>query len=157
MQYTLRKAISADLPEIIKLCGEHAEYEKAIYDSTGKLKELERFLFAKEPRFFCLIAENESGILGYAAYMFEFSVWDAELYMHMDCLYLREHARGFGIGEAIIKEIANSCKAHDCRIMQWHTPVFNERAIKFYHRIGAVSKQKTRFYLDEQTINTLAT
>lgn len=156
MQYIIRPAILDDLDEIINLCSEHAEYEKAEYDNSNKKEKLKAFLFSETPRFFCLIAENESGILGYAAYTFEFSVWDAELYMHMDCLYLRPHARGFGIGEAIIKEISKSCIQHHCRIMQWHTPTFNKRAIKFYNRIGATSKEKTRFYLNEQTIQILA-
>lgn len=156
MQYTIRPAIPNDIDEIINLCSEHAEYERAEYDAFGKKEKLHAFLFSNQPRFFCLIVENASGILGYAAYMFEFSMWDAELYMHMDCLYLRPHARGFGIGEAIIKEISKKCVKHQYQIMQWHTPTFNERAIKFYNRIGATSKQKTRFYLDEQIIQILA-
>lgn len=156
MQYTIRPALPKDIDEIINLSAEHAEYERAEYNRSYKKEKLNSYLFSKPPRFFCLIAENESGILGYAAYMPEFSVWDAELYMHMDCLYLRPHARGFGIGEAIIKEISKDCKKHQCGIMQWHTPTFNERAIQFYNRIGATSKQKTRFYLDEQTIESLS-
>jgi GNAT superfamily N-acetyltransferase len=155
MNYTIRKAIPADIAEIINLCGEHAEYEKAEYSSEGKAEKLSAFLFAENPRVHCLIAENENGIVGYATYMLEFSTWDADFYVHMDCLYLRDFARGFGIGEALIEEIARYANANECNQIQWQTPVFNERAIKFYYRIGATSKQKLRLYVNEETINRL--
>jgi hypothetical protein len=31
--------------------------------------------------------------------------------------------------------------------VQWQTPAWNEGAIRFYDRIGAVSKEKLRFFL----------
>jgi hypothetical protein len=33
-------------------------------------------------------------------------------------------------------------------MLQWQTPVFNEKAIRFYHRMGATSKDKVRFFLE---------
>lgn len=35
-----------------------------------------------------------------------------------------------------------------CAMIQWQTPEFNKRAIKFYKRIGAVGKSKERFFLN---------
>jgi ribosomal protein S18 acetylase RimI-like enzyme len=155
MNYKIRKAVSTDITEIIKLCAEHAEYEKANYNDSGKAEKLFPFLFGANPKLFCLIAESENQILGYATYSLEISTWDAELYTHMDCLYLRPQYRSLGIGEALVKEIAKAAYANYCKIMQWQTPVFNERAIKFYYRIGATSKNKLRLYVDEATINNL--
>ena len=149
MDFEIRKATIVDIDEIIKLCAEHADYEKADYSSIGKSEKLSSFLFSENPRLYCLIVENETGILGYATYMFEFSTWDANFYTHMDCLYLRPHARGFGLGEKLIQEIAKESKINDSQLIQWQTPVFNERAIKFYHRIGATSKEKLRMYLTD--------
>lgn len=147
MNYQIRKAIASDINEIILLCAEHAEYEQANYSAEGKAEKLAAFLFGEKPRLFCLIAEIEGKIVGYSTYMLEFSTWDAGFYVHLDCLFLREFARGFGIGEALMKEVAAQAKAHDCEIIQWQTPVFNEKAIKFYYRIGGTSKEKIRFYL----------
>lgn len=155
MNYQIRKAIPSDINDIILLCGEHAEYERASYSSEGKAEKLAPFLFGENPRLFCLIAENDGEIVGYATYMLEFSTWDAEFYVHLDCLFLREHARGFGVGEALVKEVAAQAKAHNCTIIQWQTPIFNERAIKFYYRIGAIGKEKLRLYLNESSINQL--
>ncbi|MFT3908293.1 MAG: GNAT family N-acetyltransferase [Ferruginibacter sp.] len=155
MKYTIRKAIVTDIHEIIKLCEEHAVYEQAQYSPEGKAEKLGAHLFRQTPRLYCLIAESENSIVGYATYMFEFSTWDASFYTHMDCLYLRPHARGYGIGEAFVKEIAKQTKLNGYDLIQWQTPVFNERAIKFYYRIGATSKEKLRMYVNKDAIDNL--
>ena len=90
---------------------------------------------------------NET-IVGYASYTFDFSTWDVATFMHMDCLYLDEEARSFGIGEALIEKLKQIAIAKNCINIQWQTPEFNERAIKFYHRIGGTGKSKVRFTLD---------
>jgi len=146
MNYTIRKAEKKDITEIIALCGEHAEYEQAHFSPEGKAKNLSAFLFSDKPRLHCLIVEQNNQITGYATYMFEFSTWDAGFYTHMDCLYLRPDFRGFGIGEALVHEIAKHSKRKGIEQMQWHTPQFNTRAVKFYRRIGAQFKEKIRFY-----------
>jgi GNAT superfamily N-acetyltransferase len=155
MIFTVRKAEPTDLGEIIDLCAEHAAYEQAAYSPEGKAEKLSSHLFSQSPRLFCLLAVDGTDILGYATYMFEFSTWDAAHYIHMDCLYIRPHARGFGIGEALVKQIAKASKENNCNIIQWQTPVFNERAIKFYYRIGATSKEKLRMYLEEEVIEKM--
>lgn len=147
MNYKIRIARVTDVAEIINLCAEHAEYEQAEYSRAGKAEKLAAFLFSTAPRFHCLIAENDNVILGYATYAFEFSTWDADLYTNMDCLYLRPEYRGFGIGEVLIREIEKQSRLQKVEQIQWHTPTFNVRAIKFYHRMGASSKEKVRFYL----------
>ncbi|HEX9151964.1 MAG TPA: GNAT family N-acetyltransferase, partial [Flavobacterium sp.] len=97
---------------------------------------------------FCLVAEKNKTIVGYAAYTFDFSTWDAASFMYLDCLYLEENFRGFGIGEAILEQLKQIAADKKCINIQWHTPKFNERAIKFYNRIGGNGKDKVRFFLE---------
>lgn len=148
MNYKIRRAFPDDIPEIINLCAEHAEYEGSSYTSEGKAEKLSSFLFSQHPRLSCIVAESNNTIVGYATYMLEFSTWDAGLYMHMDCVYLREQMRGLGIGEALINKIIKEAKSQGCNLIQWQTPESNERAIKFYYRMGATSKKKLRMYLE---------
>lgn len=155
MNYKIRKAIPTDIAEIINLCAEHAEYEKIPYEPEGKAEKLSGILFIEDPKIFCLIVENENGILGYATYTFEPSTWDATYFINMDCLFLRPLYRGYGIGEALMKYIAKKGNENDCHLMQWITPPFNVRAIKFYYRIGATSREKTKLYLNKEAIKNL--
>lgn len=156
MNYTIRVATKHDVHDIVELCKEHAAYEKAEYNEVGKAEKLANLLSPMiRPLFNCLLVESENKVIGFASYMYELSTWDADYYVHMDCLYLRPHARGFGIGEALMKEIAKAAAGSNIKVIQWQTPIFNERAIKFYYRIGAVPKEKLRLYLDEAAINKL--
>ncbi len=149
MTYQIRKATPVDMPEIIKLCAAHAAYEKAAYTAEGKEEKLSSFLFASEPRLHCLLAEDENKKpIGYATYMQEFSTWDAAYYTHLDCLFVSERARSLGIGERLVHEIKQQSKKMGSTHLQWQTPDWNERAIKFYYRIGAKSKSKLRMYLE---------
>lgn len=153
----IRDVIPADLDDLVQLCAEHAEYERAPYDHAGKKEGLAAALFSLHPPLFCLIAEDSNQhILGYAAFMPEYSTWDAAYYLHMDCLYLRPHARGRGIGRRLMAEIARRAPGLGCTQIQWQTPSFNERAIVFYNRLGATSRSKIRMYLDENAIAALA-
>ena len=157
MNYHIRNAEPNDIDEIIRLCAEHAAFEQTEFSPAGKAEKLAKFLFSDTPRLFCLLAESgDEEVLGYATFMQEFSTWDADFYLHMDCLFLRSHARNFGIGEQLMKEIARRTKELNCQQLQWQTPTFNEKGSKFYDRIGATSKEKLRLYVDGKTIGKLA-
>ncbi len=147
MNYLIRDCVPKDVSTVVDLCQKHAAYEKASFDPIGKEEKLKDALFGNQPKLFCLVAEVNGMIVGYASYTIDFSTWDAASFMYMDCLYLDEEARGFGIGEDIIEKLKQTAIAKNCINIQWQTPEFNKRAIKFYHRIGGTGKDKVRFYL----------
>jgi ribosomal protein S18 acetylase RimI-like enzyme len=143
----IRPAQTADIQEIIRLCVEHSEYEKATYSPEGKAEKLAGYLFSEHPRLYCFIAQRGYEIVGYATVMQEFSTWDAAYYLHLDCLFVRSYVRSKGIGEALMQQVVQLAQMLGLEQIQWHTPDWNERAIAFYHRIGASSKAKCRLYL----------
>jgi GNAT superfamily N-acetyltransferase len=104
-------------------------------------------LFSNNPSLFCLVVEKDNQLIGYATYMKQFSTWDANHYIYMDCLFMTEESRGFGIGEKLINRIMKEAQKLECVLIQWQTPDFNKRAMKFYNRIGATQKSKERFFL----------
>jgi GNAT superfamily N-acetyltransferase len=148
MKYLIRDCQPKDINAVVDLCQKHADYERAIFDPIGKKDGLKNALFNEQPKLFCLVVEANETIVGYASYTFDFSTWDAATFMYLDCLYLEEEIRGFGIGEAIIGKLKQIASDKKCINIQWHTPKFNEKAIKFYHRIGGTGKDKVRFFLD---------
>lgn len=137
-----------DLEQLIHLCGLHAVFEKAEYNSELKEEQLYKHLFSDSPSLFALVVEKNDKLIGYATYMKQFSTWDAAYYIYMDCLFLNKESRGFGIGEKLMNRIKKEGQKLGCSHIQWQTPYFNERAIKFYHRIGAIGKSKERFFLN---------
>lgn len=145
MEFIIRNCNTSDLTKLVELSQKHAEYEKASYTSEGKEDKLKIALFAESPKLYCLIVEFNAVIIGYATYTFDYSTWDAADFMYLDCLYLEDTARGFGIGEAIIEKLKQIAVNKNCINILWQTPTFNTKAIKFYNRIGANGKDKVRF------------
>jgi len=94
------------------------------------------------------VVEEENSIIGYATYMKQFSTWDCDFYIYLDCLFLKANARGKGLGKLVMNELKKQAKIQNCNTIQWQTPDFNTKAIHFYQKMGAFSKTKERFFLD---------
>lgn len=146
-KYQVRAARLSDLDEVIRLCAEHAAYERASYDPAGKAERLAPLLFGPNPRLHCLVLEGpDRRLMGYATYTLECSTWDADYYFHVDCLYLREEVRSRGIGWAMGKRLAQEMVKAGVPSIQFQTPPFNTQAIRIYEAMGAKQKEKVRFY-----------
>ncbi len=143
----IRFAQKSDLAGLVELCRRHAIFEKSEYSSDQKEGLLNEHLFSENPGLYCLVVEKDKTLIGYATFMKQFSTWDAGYYIYMDCLFMTEGSRGFGIGEKLIDRIKEEAMKLDCSLIQWQTPDFNTRAMKFYNRIGASSKSKERYFL----------
>ncbi|HTK07135.1 MAG TPA: GNAT family N-acetyltransferase [Ktedonobacteraceae bacterium] len=152
----IRTATPADIEALVVLCAEHAAYEGAIFDPQHKQERLASALFSATPRLYAWVVELHGQIVGFATATEEFSTWDAASFLHMDCLYLREEVRGSGLGRLLVREIARLALKLECINLQWQTPAWNQHAIRFYQRLGADNKQKVRFYLLQDTLESLA-
>ena len=137
----------SDLEQLVVLCEKHATFEKSFYSSKNKMKLLRSALFKETPELYCLVVESHQNLIGYATYMKQYSTWDACNYIYMDCLFLKDESRGFGLGEKLIDQIKKEALNLNCSLIQWQTPDFNKRAMKFYNRLGAKSRDKKRYFL----------
>lgn len=156
MSNGIRWAMPEDMDELVRLCTEHAAYERSSFDPAGKEEALAQMLFAPDARLKCLVAEEDARLIGYATFSVEVSTWDADRYMHMDCLFLRPEARNKGIGRALMRRIAQEARDQGVIRMQWQTPSFNVDAIRFYDRLGPEKKEKYRMFLGAEEVKALA-
>lgn len=147
IEYLVRACKPEDLDKLMILIARHAEFEKAAYCGEGKKERLNLDLFGYNAPLKCIIAEVAGEVIGYATYTFDYSTWDASWFIYLDCLYIEDGFRSYGIGHLLMNEVKEAGEARGCTNMQWQTPVFNERAIKFYKRIGGIGKDKVRFTL----------
>jgi ribosomal protein S18 acetylase RimI-like enzyme len=150
MEYIIRECEEKDLTELVELCSKHSDFEQANYNSTGKETLLKNAIFSDKPKLFCSVIESNNKLHGYFSYTFDYSTWDAQTFLYLDCLYLEPEFRGLRIGEKVFDKLKEIATLNDCVNIQWQTPIFNTRAIKFYNRIGGTSKDKMRFFIDIQ-------
>lgn len=149
----IREIALSDLPQLIELCAEHAEFERMSYERQGKLDKLRRALAAKHPMLCGWVAESEGRLCGYATATIDFSTWCAEPFMHLDCLYVREAYRGHGVGRRLLQAVVEEARWRDIRELQWQTPDWNTDADRFYRRLGAVARAKLRYTLQLQAVS----
>lgn len=149
--YLIRPIRKADLPALLHLLAEHAAYERATFSVDEKLHKLSVAIFEQPIRLYCDVVEHNQVLLGYVSYTFDYSTWDAAEFMYMDCLFLKEQARGSGIGRHIMSRLLTIATERGCTNIQWQTPDFNLPAIRFYNRLGAIQKTKARFTLPSNT------
>lgn len=142
---SIRFAQEKDLQQIVALCQQHADYERAHYETKNKIELLSELLFSKAPSLKCVVVEQGRSMVGYATFMKQASTWDADFYLYLDCLFLEENVRGKGIGSQIMEEVKKYAKFENCSTVQWQTPHFNTKAINFYRQMGAIPKTKERF------------
>lgn len=147
MEFTIRECKATDLDTLVVLCAKHADYERATYEARGKKEKLNDALFSDNKKLYGIVAEVAGEVIGYATYTFDFSTWEAQKFIYLDCLYLEAAYRNFGIGQALMEKVIEIGQTQNCINMQWQTPDFNEKAIRFYKRIGGIGKEKVRFTL----------
>ena len=136
MSVQIRKARPADCPRLLELIKELALYEKAPQEVTVTLAHFEKSGFGENPVWWAFVAEDESGIQGFALFYIRYSTWKGQ------CLYLEdflvtEHARGKGIGTLLFDRVIEECKEKGFKRMVWQVLEWNEPAIHFYKKYKA--------------------
>lgn len=140
----IRPALPADAAAILALVRDHAAFERSVAALTHG--ELAALLSADRPPTHLLVAEGGTALVGYAAVTFDFSLWRARRYAHLDGLFVAREERGRGIGRkllAAVKDFAQRTEGVDR--LEWQTPAWNGEAIRFYLRAGATGVPKQRF------------
>lgn len=134
---TIRRAREADAPEIFAMINELAEYEKQPQDVTSTEQDVREHLFGDNPKVFAHIAEVDGKIQGMALWFLNYSTWQGRHGIWLEDLYVREAARGQGLGTALLKELARTAVANDYRRVEWSVLKWNTPSIGFYTGLGA--------------------
>ncbi|MBU3672187.1 MAG: GNAT family N-acetyltransferase [Sinobacteraceae bacterium] len=139
---TLRCAEAADVPLILALIRELADYEKLLHAVDATEDTLGAALFAESPRVFCDIAEWHDGttcrVAGFALWFYNFSTFRGRHGIYLEDLYVRPEYRGRGIGKALLVQLAERCVREGLTRLEWSVLDWNEPALRFYESLGAL-------------------
>ncbi len=145
----IRPATRADVPVLLELIGELAEYERALDEVEIDDAMLERALFGSEPSAYARVATVDDLVVGMALYYRSFSTWTGRPGIYLEDLYVRPAHRGLGMGTALLASLARLALDEGWRRLEWSVLDWNEPAISFYMSIGAVATDEwTRYRLD---------
>ena len=142
----IRYAVKEDVPQILQLIKDLAEYEKAPTDAVATIEQIEDSLFSPNPHAFCHVAEVNGAIVGISIWFLNYSTWLGKPGIYLEDLYIDPAYRGKGFGLALLKELARICIERDYERLQWWVLDWNEPSIEFYKSIGAVAMDEWTVY-----------
>ncbi len=134
----IRSASEKDVPSIFSLIKELAEYEKLSDQIKTSDVELQNALFGKDKFVEILIAEYDGQIVGQALFFKNFSTFLGKPGIYLEDLYVKSEFRGKGIGKALLDRIIFLAKDRNYGRVEWSVLEWNETAIDFYEKIGAI-------------------
>jgi len=134
---TIRPAIPADVPTILRFIHELALYEREPDAVLATEADLLRDGFGPTPRFWALIAEHQGEAAGFALYFTSYSTWRGHHGIRLEDLYVTPSLRGQGIGKALLARLAQIAVEQGCPRLEWDVLDWNASAIAVYERLGA--------------------
>ena len=135
--FIIRPATETDLPVILELIRDLAEYERepqAVVATEAGLREV---LFGPKPAAEVLLALEGEHAVGFAVFFHNFSTWLGRPGLYLEDLFVRPSERGRGYGRALLERLAQIAHERGCGRMEWAVLDWNEPAIQFYKKLGA--------------------
>ncbi len=132
----LRKAIASDIPSIMQLVHELAEYEKAPHEVSNTEERMLKEGFGENPAFGCILAEKEGMVIGMSLYYYRYSTWKGRR-LYLEDIIVTQTERGGGAGKLLFDATIEIAKEQNCTGMMWQVLDWNAPAIDFYKKYNA--------------------
>ena len=133
----LRRAVRADVPEILRLIRALAEYEKLSHEVVATEAALAQTLFGERAAAEVLLAEEGGRAVGFALFFQNYSTFLGKPGIYLEDLFVEPACRGRGLGKQLLQAIAKLAVERGCGRFEWAVLDWNEPAIGFYKSLGA--------------------
>jgi GNAT superfamily N-acetyltransferase len=155
--FEIRTTTEADVPIILSLIRDLAEYERAPDAVVVTEAGLREVLFGANRSAEVLLALEKGNPVGFAVYFYNFSTWLGRPGLYLEDLFVRPDVRGKGYGRALLERLAQIAQERGCGRMEWAVLDWNDPAIQFYRKLGAEPMNEwTVFRLTKEGIAKLA-
>jgi len=141
---TVRIGTRNDVPAVMQLVRELAEYERAPDEVTNTEDAMIRDGFGAEPAFGLFVAEMNQEVVGIALHYVRYSTWKGKM-LYLEDIVVKEQLRGQGIGADLFEACLKLCVDRNYAGMTWQVLDWNEPALNFYRKYSAT--------LDSEWIN----
>ena len=142
MSGAVRTARPDDVPDVLALVRELATYEREPDAVETTEQMLHDALFGPSPVASCHVAVLDGQVVGMALWYVTFSTWKGVPGLWLEDLFVRESARGTGLGRALLQTLAAVCVDRGYARFEWWVLDWNAPAIGFYASLGAVPQDE---------------
>ena len=154
---TVRPIRRDDVPAVVGLVRELAEYEKALREVRLTEEQLAGCLFGETPALFGHVAEDEGAVVGAALWFLNFSTWRGTHGIYLEDLFVQPQHRGKRLGKELLRTLAAVCVERGYSRLEWSVLDWNAPSISFYRAAGAVPMDGwTVFRLTDDALTAFA-
>ncbi len=154
---TVRRIRPDDVPAVVALVRELADYEKALHEVRLTEEQLHERLFGEAPALFGHVAEVDGRVVGMALWFLNFSTWRGTHGVYLEDLYVQPAHRGTGLGKRLLRALAALCVERGYARLEWSVLDWNTPSIEFYKAAGAVPMDEwTVFRLTDEALVSFA-
>jgi GNAT superfamily N-acetyltransferase len=146
-----------DVPAVVGLVRELADYEKALDEVRLTEEQLHESLFGERPALFGHVAVADDDVVGMALWFLNFSTWRGTHGIYLEDLYVRPAHRGSGLGRELLRTLSELCVQRGWSRLEWSVLDWNTPSIDFYRAAGAVPMEGwTVFRLTDEALTGFA-
>lgn len=140
----IRPAIPADVKTILRFVAALAEYEHLSHQVIATEENYLAYLFGPDQTAEVLIAELNGKPTGFAMFFPTFSTFLGKPGIWLEDVFVLPEFRGQGVGKTLLKAVAKLAADRNCGRLEWAVLDWNQPAIDFYKRFGAVPLEDWR-------------
>lgn len=135
--FDIRPASPEDVPHVLALVKELAEYEKLTHLVECDEDRVHMALFGERPTAEALLAWNGGEPAAFAVFFHNFSTFLGKPGIYLEDIFVRPTHRRLGCGRALLVELARIAVARGCGRFEWAVLDWNTPAHAFYESLGA--------------------
>ena len=156
MEFRLADATERDIPLILRLIKDLAEYEQLSHAVVATEDSLRESLFGRRAAE-TIIGYRGDEPAGFAMFFQTFSTFKGVPGMYLEDLYVMPQFRRHGLGTMLLKRLAQIAVERGYGRVEWSVLDWNAPAIGFYKSLGAAPMDEwTVFRLKGEPLRALA-
>ncbi len=140
---TVRRIRPDDVPAVVGLVRELADYERALSEVRLTEEQLAACLFGDTPALHGHVATSgddadDGTVVGVALWFLNFSTWRGTHGVYLEDLFVQPAHRGRGLGKELLRTLAALSVERGYSRLEWSVLDWNTPSIDFYKAAGAV-------------------
>jgi GNAT superfamily N-acetyltransferase len=136
--FEIRPATEADLTAILAFIRKLADYERLSQEVVATEELLRETLFGNRRTAEVAIGCLETKPIGFVLFFHNYSTFLGRPGLYIEDLFVDEVYRRRGYGRRLLLHVAGLAKERGCGRLEWSVLDWNESAINFYKKLGAV-------------------
>jgi len=136
--FHIRSATKADVPIVLSFIKKLADYERLSHEVTATEEVLRKTLFGRKSTAEVAIGYLNREPVGFVLFFHNYSTFLGRPGLYIEDLFVDESFRRRGFGRALLLYVARLAEERDCGRLEWAVLDWNEPAVAFYKKLGAV-------------------